>query len=94
MDEWDWHRALDVNLTGAFLMIQSAGRAMQGKGWGMILNIVTESGAGAAYRASMAGLRVLSQSAELELSPLGIRVRAIENSADIVKAVMSVLEAE
>jgi NAD(P)-dependent dehydrogenase (short-subunit alcohol dehydrogenase family) len=27
MDEWDWHRTLDVNLTGAFLMIQSAGRA-------------------------------------------------------------------
>lgn len=28
MDEWDWHRTLDVNLTGAFLMIQSAGRVM------------------------------------------------------------------
>jgi len=23
MDEWDWHRVLDVNLTGAFLMTQS-----------------------------------------------------------------------
>ncbi|MCA2001744.1 MAG: SDR family NAD(P)-dependent oxidoreductase, partial [Chloroflexi bacterium] len=94
MDEWDWHRALDVNLTGAFLMMQSAGRAMRGKGWGAILNIVTESGLGAAYRASMAGLRALSQSANSELSPLGIRVRAIENSADVVKVVMSVLEAE
>jgi len=25
MDEWDWHRVLDVNLTGAFLMLQSVG---------------------------------------------------------------------
>ena len=31
MDEWDWHRVLDVNLTGAFLMTQSAGRVMREK---------------------------------------------------------------
>jgi NAD(P)-dependent dehydrogenase (short-subunit alcohol dehydrogenase family) len=94
MDEWDWHRTLDVNLTGAFLMIQSTARVMQGKGQGEILNIVAESGSGAAYRSSMAGLRVLSQSADLELSPHGIRVHTIENSADVVKAVMSALEAK
>lgn len=94
MDEWDWHRALDVNLTGAFLMIQSAARGMQGRGGGEILNIVTESNSGAAYRASMAGLRALSQSAKSELSPQGVRVHIIENSADAVKVVMDVLEAE
>ena len=31
MDEWDWHRVLDVNLTGAFLMTQSTGRVMRSK---------------------------------------------------------------
>ncbi|CAG0995063.1 partial 3-alpha-(or 20-beta)-hydroxysteroid dehydrogenase, partial [Anaerolineales bacterium] len=92
MDEWDWHRTLDVNLTGAFLMIQSAGRVMKEKGKGKILNIVAGSGKGVAYRSSMAGLRALSQSADLELSPQGIRVRTIENSADVVKDVMSALE--
>ena len=46
MDEWDWHRTLDVNLTGAFLMIQSVGRVMTGKGKGEILNIVAGSGRG------------------------------------------------
>ncbi|HLE90550.1 MAG TPA: SDR family NAD(P)-dependent oxidoreductase, partial [Anaerolineales bacterium] len=35
MDEWDWHRVLDVNLTGAFLMIQSVGRVMRAKGSGV-----------------------------------------------------------
>ncbi len=94
MDEWDWHRTLDVNLTGAFLMMQSVARVMKEKGNGEILNIVTESGPGAAYRSSMAGLRALSQSADAELSPLGIRVRIIENSADVVKVVMFTLEAE
>jgi NAD(P)-dependent dehydrogenase (short-subunit alcohol dehydrogenase family) len=91
MDEWDWHRTLDVNLTGAFLMMQSAARVMKGKG--EILNIVTESGSGSAYRSSMAGLTVLSAVAEAELSPHGIRVLTIENSADVVQVVMSSLEA-
>jgi NAD(P)-dependent dehydrogenase (short-subunit alcohol dehydrogenase family) len=58
MDEWDWHRVLDVNLTGVFLMTQSTARVMQAKGGGVtplsslkdsmgasgvIINIVTES---------------------------------------------------
>ncbi|HEY5729229.1 MAG TPA: SDR family NAD(P)-dependent oxidoreductase, partial [Anaerolineales bacterium] len=36
MDEWDWHRVLDVNLTGAFLMTQSVGRVMRGQGSGTV----------------------------------------------------------
>jgi len=58
MDEWDWHRVLDVNLTGVFLMTQSVGRVMREKGGGVtplaslkdamgasgvIINLVTES---------------------------------------------------
>jgi len=98
MDEWDWHRTLDVNLTGAFLMMQSTARVMQVKGQGVILNIVAGAGKGveneAAYLSSMAGLAELSHQADRELSPHGIRVYAIENSADVVKDVMSTLEAE
>jgi NAD(P)-dependent dehydrogenase (short-subunit alcohol dehydrogenase family) len=101
MDEWDWHRTLDVNLTGAFLMIQSVGRVMRAspKGKGAIINIVTESGKGAdkaaaAYLSSMAGLAALSHQADQELSPHGIRVYAIENSGDLVKDVISTLEVE
>jgi NAD(P)-dependent dehydrogenase (short-subunit alcohol dehydrogenase family) len=99
MDEWDWHRTLDVNLTGAFLMMQSVGRVMRGKGKGEILNIVAGSGKGVdkaagAYLSSMAGLAALSHQADLELSPLGIRVYVVENSTDVVKDVMLTLEAK
>ena len=41
MDEWDWHRIMDVNLTGAFLMIQSVGRMMREQGSGVIINLIT-----------------------------------------------------
>lgn len=98
MDEWDWHRTLDVNLTGTFLMMQSTARVMRGKGKGEILNIVAESGRGvekgAAYLSSMAGLAALSRQADRELSPHGIRVFTIENSADVVKDALLTLEAK
>jgi NAD(P)-dependent dehydrogenase (short-subunit alcohol dehydrogenase family) len=101
MDEWDWHRTLDVNLTGAFLMIQSVGRVMREQGHGVIINIVTESGHGsrneaAAYSASMAGLAKLSRQADRELSPFGVRVYAIQNRdhEKTVQDVMSVFTQE
>jgi 3-oxoacyl-[acyl-carrier protein] reductase len=105
MDEWDWHRTLDVNLTGAFLMMQSVGRMMRAssakgeKYTGKIINIVTGTGTSGekdagAYLSSKAGLAALSHLADMELSPYGIRVYAIENSENIVKEVLSLLEAK
>ncbi|MDP1545995.1 MAG: SDR family oxidoreductase [Anaerolineales bacterium] len=90
MDEWDWHRTLDVNLTGAFLMIQSAGRVMKAKGSGVIVCL----GAGAgdrsrkeagAYFASKAGLLELSRQADAELSPFGVRVFAAETFEEVIQ---------
>jgi 3-oxoacyl-[acyl-carrier protein] reductase len=97
MDEWDWHRTLDVNLTGAFLMTQSVGRVMSAKGGGVILNLVagpTEGGVkeAGAYFASKAGLAELSKQADRELSPHSVRVFAVENSTDIVNQILLLLE--
>jgi NAD(P)-dependent dehydrogenase (short-subunit alcohol dehydrogenase family) len=86
MDEWDWHRVLDVNLTGAFLMMQSVGRVMREKGSGVIVNLIMASPLEAsaenarnkaAYLSSMHGLVALTRSAADELSPFGIRVHAV-----------------
>jgi len=105
MDEWDWHRVLDVNLTGAFLMTQSAGRVMRAQGGGVIINLITgsvrdESSARtepsrseAAFVASMSGLAGLTQQAAHELSPHGVRVYAVENvQATIVTSVLALFE--
>jgi len=82
MDEWDWHRVLDVNLTGAFLMTQSVGRVMREQGGGVIVHLVTGAGRGsgkerAAFVASMAGLESFSRQARRELAPWGIRVYTV-----------------
>ena len=36
MDEWDWKRTLDVNLSGPFFLIQAGGRVMGQQGGGVI----------------------------------------------------------
>jgi NAD(P)-dependent dehydrogenase (short-subunit alcohol dehydrogenase family) len=98
MDEWDWHRTLDVNLTGAFLMLQTVGRMMRDHGHGVIINIVpgTSQGAekeGGAYIASKAGLAAFSHQADIEFSPYGIRVYAVENSENMIHDILTLLEA-
>jgi len=97
MDEWDWHRTLDVNLTGAFLMTQSMGRVMQVRGSGVIVNLITESvseeNSKAAFLASMRGLDGLTRQAARELRPYGIQVYAVENvQGKIVETVFNLLD--
>ena len=90
MDEWDWHRVLDVNLTGAFLMIQSTGRVMREKGGGAILCLGPGAGErsekeAGAYFASKAGLVELSYQADYELMPQNIRVYAIRSYEEAIQ---------
>jgi len=104
MDEWDWHRTLDVNLTGAFLMIQSVGRVMREQGGGVIINLISgaardyrngddESPLRAAFDASMAGLETLSQQATRELAPYGVHVHAVKTDSDI-KTILDLCRSE
>jgi len=94
MDEWDWQRTLDVNLNGAFLLTQSAGRIMKEKGGGVIVH-VGERPKGtekrAAYFTSKAGLAALSALAAYELSEAGIRVYHVQPQ-ETGDAVMHILE--
>jgi 3-oxoacyl-[acyl-carrier protein] reductase len=97
MDEWDWHRVLDVNLTGAFLMIQSMGRVMRAQGSGVILNLITGStpdgNREAAFVTSMSGLDGLTRQAARELSPYGIQVYSVDNlSEKIAERVLALFD--
>ncbi len=86
LDEWDWQRMLGVNLGGALLTTQVAGRVFreQGQG-GVVLNIgdarLAGAGVSAAYAATKAGLVALSQAAARELAPLGVRVLCLAPGA-------------
>ncbi len=83
LDEWDWDRTLAVNLKGAFLCSQTAGRAMREQGSGIIVNIASIGGHKiplkdrAAYCASKAGLVGFTRECAREFAAYGIRVNAI-----------------
>ena len=98
MDEWDWHRVLDVNLTGAFLLTQSAGREMREQGSGVIVFLITEPDPGsqneAAFIVSMNALSGLARQAAAELSPYGIRVYSARTGGSVIENVFGLLEKE
>jgi len=83
MDEWDWRRTMDVNLTGPFLCTQSAARVMKDTGGGVIVNIASIAGRASglrersAYVASKTGLVGLTKESARELAAYHIRVNAV-----------------
>ena len=98
MDEWDWHRTLDVNLTGTFLMTQSVGRVMRAQGSGIMINLITDitgetHQSNAAFIATMSGLDGFTRQAARELSPYGIQVYSVINTSEkIVNTVFALLD--
>jgi 3-oxoacyl-[acyl-carrier protein] reductase len=81
MDEWEWRRTLDVDLTGAFNVIQIAGRLMETTGGGVIVLMLetpedmTHLGA---VEAARRGVLALAETAQAELAGAGIRVEVVE----------------
>jgi NAD(P)-dependent dehydrogenase (short-subunit alcohol dehydrogenase family) len=83
MDEWEFHRTLDVNLGGPFFCMQQVGRVMREHGGGVMVNIVSPLGKDhsrkrcAAHLASQTGLLGLTRAAVQEFSEYNIRVNAV-----------------
>jgi len=84
MDEWDWHRTIDVNLSGVFFTTQQVSRVMRKQGGGIMINIAGWYGDGpllkrnhAAFLSSQLGLAGLTLSAAEEFAKDHIRVNQV-----------------
>ena len=85
IDERSWRRIIDVNVTGTFLCMQAAARAMLGRGGGAI--VATSSTNSwfveanlAHYNTSKGGIDALIRSAALDLAQFNIRVNGVAPS--------------
>jgi NAD(P)-dependent dehydrogenase (short-subunit alcohol dehydrogenase family) len=82
VSEADWDRTLDINLKGAFLVIQAAAPSLVASGRGRILAISSDAGRRgfpgiAAYCASKFGLIGLIESVAVELASSGVTANAL-----------------
>ncbi len=77
-----WHRAMETNVTGAYIASREAARIMEKQGSGRIINTASIASHGGeagsvSYYSSKAAIANLTRALACELSPLGINVNAI-----------------
>jgi 3-oxoacyl-[acyl-carrier protein] reductase len=82
IEEEEWKKVLDVNLTGMFYVAQTVCRLMASRKKGVVINMGSKNGLDgefgyAHYNASKAGVIMLTKTMALELAHLGIRVNAV-----------------
>ena len=88
MGDDEWHKVIDVTLTGTFRMTRAALRVMQPRGGGVIVNNASVLGwraqaEQAHYAAAKAGVMALTRCAALEAAEFGVRINAVAPSIAI-----------
>lgn len=95
----NWDRIIGVNLTGSYLMMQAAGRAMVERGYGRIVAMSSIAGlrggtGRTAYGASKGGVAAMMRVMALEWAPHGVTVNALAPGAIDTALVKKMHDAE
>lgn len=85
MSDEEWHRVLDITLTGTFRMIRAMLQRMQPRGHGAIVNNASVLGwraqkEQAHYAAAKAGVMALTRCSAVEAAEFGVRINAVAPS--------------
>ena len=88
MEDAEWHKVIDVTLTGTFRVMRAALKVMQPRGQGVIINNASVLGwraqvEQAHYAAAKAGVMALTRCAAMEAAEFGIRINAVAPSIAI-----------
>jgi 3-oxoacyl-[acyl-carrier protein] reductase len=85
MADDEWHKVIDITLTGTFRMTRAALKVMQPRGRGVIVNNASVLGwraqvEQAHYAAAKAGVMALTRCAAMEAAEFGVRINAVAPS--------------
>jgi 3-oxoacyl-[acyl-carrier protein] reductase len=88
MSDEEWHKVINITLTGTFRMMRAALPVMQARGHGVIVNNASVLGwraqtEQAHYAAAKAGVMALTRCTALEAAPFGVRINAVSPSIAI-----------
>lgn len=96
LDLATWHRIVDVNLTGTFVVSQACHPHMIAAGHGRIINLSSIGALGhagqVAYSAAKAGVQGLTKTLALELGRRGITVNAVAPGFTVTDMTQSIAE--
>ena len=89
----EWRLAMEVNLTGTFLVSRAAIRAMRAAGGGVIINVASQLGSvavpgRAAYCTTKGGLLQLTRAMALDHADDGIRVNSLSPGAVLTERLL------
>jgi NAD(P)-dependent dehydrogenase (short-subunit alcohol dehydrogenase family) len=90
----DWQRAIDVNLTGTFLVGKAVLGILRQSGGGVIINVASQLGSvaisnAAAYCASKGGILQLTRAMALDHAADGVRVNSLSPGAVMTERLTS-----
>ena len=86
VDEWNWRRQIEVNITGTFFCTQLVARVMADEGGGCVINLASDETSesalpvGIGYVTGSAGVIGMTRQAARELASHNIRVNCITTS--------------
>lgn len=88
MSDEEWHKVIDITLTGTFRMTRAMLKAMQPRGKGVIVNNASVLGwraqkEQAHYAAAKAGVMAFTRCSALEAAEFGVRINAVAPSIAI-----------
>ena len=99
MDLADWRQAIDVNLTGVFLVSRAVLARMREAGGGAIINVASQLGSvavpeSAAYCASKGGVLQLTRATALDHAADGVRVNSLSPGAVMTERLVALYGSE
>lgn len=99
LDDAEWERTMDINVSGAFRLAREAGRVMTRQGSGSIVTLASVSSSVAnpnyaPYATSKAAVAHLTRVLAVEWAPKGVRVNAIGPAVTPTPLAAPILEDE